>query len=325
MASTLAMTYTDGDRIPIEEKEEATKRLEELLEKEEQQLFIDGNKIAYLQNNDGDLYHASEVANWHLTQDNEYLRGLNEHLMEQIQLGESNMTWLKTMLYNCQQSNAELATEVANLRELLTDSHQREREMKKQFDQPTRNGPNRDPIYNDKNEVHAYLVTPKTQDKSKDIRNRGMAISEVYHRCVPPNGTQPELTSFMTTCSHWKLATADGSRRFGNGYTPNDMIARKIAMNIKPGCEHLFEKENWKTAPENNEHENTFNNYDTGYAFPFQINEEVEMDLTLSRSIWEQILEMIDSGVPEEEIIVMCEKGHRKFDPIAKIQYLHNL
>ena len=103
------------------------------------------------------------------------------------------------------------------------------------------------------------------------------------------------------------------------------MIARKIADNIKPGCEHLFEKENWKTAPENNEHEDTFNNYDTGYAFPFQINEEVEMDLTLSRSIWEQILEMIDSGVPEEEIIVMGENGRRKFDPIAKIQYLRNL
>jgi hypothetical protein len=300
------------------------KELEEFIYEQEQQEFIESNKLAYALSNQDAQREAMEVEIRHLREDNARLQQYGESLQFENAMVNTRFNSILPEHSFLKTRANELEQQLAHMKALLTESHERERELREQFDQPARNGPDADPRFNNTQEVHAYLVTPKTLDRSKDIRNCDMSISEVYQRCVPQQGTTPELSSFVTTQPHWKLATAEGARVFGTG-TANDYIARKIAQNIKPGYEDMYQCENWKVAPENGEHINNFQNLRSGYAFPFNLTQGFKRTVDFSKSIWDQVMEALDNGMREELIIKMDENGRRMFDRLVKIQYLRNL
>ena len=218
---------------------------------------------------------------------------------------------------------ATLQDENAKLKELLMESQRQQRLLKEQSEQKPREGPDKDPMWADTEEQHAYLVTPKTLDRRNDIRNPDMPFDEVYTRCVPAEGTEPELSRFVAVKPHWKLAATDGARRFD--LTTKDMIVRKFAQKVKPGTGHLFIQDIYKTPPENGEQDEPIYNFNTGYAMPFLLQQDAEEDLNPTESIWTQIRRMIEKGVQESDIFELDERGWRKFEPLARIEYLRNL
>ena len=58
---------------------------------------------------------------------------------------------------------------------------------------------------------------------------------------------------------------------------------------------------------------------------PFLLQQDAEEDLNPTESIWTQIRRMIEKGVQESDIFELDERGWRKFEPLARIEYLRNL
>ena len=70
---------------------------------------------------------------------------------------------LQNQVAGFQGHTARLQAENAKLRELLNESQKQQRLLKEQFDQKPREGPDKDPMWSDTEEQHAYLVTKKKQ------------------------------------------------------------------------------------------------------------------------------------------------------------------
>lgn len=284
--------------------------------KRETQKFINENEFAYRHSNQdchmAEMEKEIQFQNFHLG-----------HLANENNMFRSNANSQQTAMENMAHENAYLTEQVNELNARLLESQRQQRVLKEQSDMPPRNGPDKDPMWAESEELHLYSVTPKTTDASKDIRNPKMGMDEVYKRVVPRNGTDPELSSFITAAPHWKLAAADGARRFN--LTSKEMIVRKCASEVKPGMEHLFTQEIYKTPPNNGEQDEPIHNLHTGFAFPFLLTEYAEDEISFTRSIWDQVFALLRKDIPEEHIIQMDENGRRKFEPLAKIRYLRNL